>query len=235
MTRLLTTLVVLASALAALTAPATGADARPASGASVRDSGVCDGVAGCRVVARVDVDGDGRRDDVGVAGRGSAAARSVVVRVRTGTGRIVSMRAAAEFWPGSLWRGAAHLDGRRGAELVVGYTQGAHTLYYRALTWRAGRLLTLGAPGPRVLWVIDGAFFVSLGWQQLPRDPAGTVRQLTAQRAGSSVHDPFRGTVTRYQWTPRGWRTVASRTVFPLTDTAAYAWGGFHVPGLPRW
>jgi hypothetical protein len=225
MLRLLTSLTVLASALVGLAAP-------PADAAG---PGVCDGVAGCRVVARVDVNGDGSRDSVGVAARGTAPDRSVLVRVRTSSDRIVSVRAAAEFWVGSFWHGAAHLDGRPGAELVVGYTVGAHTVFYRALTWRAGRLLTLGAPGPDTFWLVDSAAFVSLGWQQLPRDPAGTVRQLTALRAGTSVHDPFRGTVTRYRWTARGWRTEASRTVFPMSDRAAYAWGGFHVPGLPRW
>ncbi len=233
MLRRLTTLAVLASAVAGLTASA--ADAGPARGSgSASVAGVCDGVPGCRVVARVDVNGDGSRDDIGLAARGSGAAR-VVVRVRTAPGRIASLQAAAGPWSGSRWQGAAHLDGRRGAELVVGDTQGAHTQYYRALTWRAGRLVTLGAPGPGVLWVTDGAVFVSLGWQQLPRDPAGCIRRLAALRAGSSVHDPFRGTITRYQWSARGWRTVATRTVFPLTDRAADGWGGFHVPGLPRW
>jgi hypothetical protein len=160
---------------------------------------------------------------------------SVIVRVRTAPRRIVSARVPAEFWLGSFWQGAAHLDGRPGAELVVGYTSGAHTSFFRALTWRAGRLVTLGAPGPGAFWVVDSAAFVAVGWQQLARDPAGTIRQLSAQRAGSSLHDPFRGTVTRYRWTPGGWRTEASRTVFPMSDRAAYAWAGFHVPGLRRW
>jgi hypothetical protein len=226
MTRLLTALAAVVCALAGLAVPAVGAAAGP---------GVCDGVAGCRVVGRADVDGDGSRDDIGVAARGRAATRSVIVRVRTRNDRIVSVRAPAQFWLGSFWQGAAHLDGRDGAELVVGYVMGAHTVFYRALTWRGGRLVTLGAPGPDIFWVVDSAAFDSLGWQQLPRDPAGTIRQLSATRTGSSLHDPFRGTVTRYLWTPHGWRTEASRTVFPMTDRAAAAWGGFHVPGLPRW
>ncbi len=224
MRRLLTSLAVLAAALAGQTAPADAAG-----------TGVCHGVTGCRVVARVDVDGDGHRDSVGVARRGSAPHLSVLVRVRTGRHHVVSVRAPADFWLGSLWHGAAHLDGRPGAELVVGYTTGAHTSFYRALTWRAGRLVTLGAPGPGDFWVVDSAAFVSFGWQRLPRDPAGTIRRLSAQRVGTSLHDPFRGRVVRYRWTPRGWRTEAARTVFPMSDRSAFAWGGFHVPGLPRW
>jgi hypothetical protein len=238
MLSLLAFLMVQASAVAALTAPATGGEARSApllGMASTAEPGVCDGVPGCRVVARVDVDGDGRRDSVGVARPGGDTGRRVVVRVRTGPDHIVSVRAPAEFWPGSPWLGAAQLDGRPGAELVVAYTQGAHTDFFRALTWRAGRLVTLGAPGPGDFWVVDSAAFVSLGWQRLPHDPPGAIRGLSAQRAGTSAHDPFRGTVTRYQWTPRGWRTEASRTVFPMSERAAYAWAGFHVPGLPRW
>jgi hypothetical protein len=239
MLRRVRSLAVLACALAGLSAPAVAAGADAAHATGVRgyaaDGGVCDGVAGCRVVARVDVNGDGSRDSVGVAGRGSAPRMSVLVRVRTSRDHIVSVRAPAEFWTGSFWQGAARLDGRPGAELVVGYTLGAHTAFHRALTWRAGRLVTLGAPGPGSFWTVDSAAFVSLGWQQLPRDPAGTIRRLSAQRAGSSLHDPFRGMVTRYRWTPGGWRTVASRTVFPMSDRAAYGWGGFHVPGLARW
>lgn len=237
MSRLLTALAVLACALAGLTVPAAGAATR--GGADVRaptaGPGVCDGVAGCRVVASVDVDGDGSRDDVGVAGRGSGASRTVVVRVLVGPDQVVATRVPSPSWFGSLWEGAASIDRRRGAELMVGYTQGAHTLFSRSLTWRAGRLVTLGAPGPGSFWVTDSAVWISLGWQHLPRDPAGSIRELSAVRAASSAHDPFEGTVTRYQWTPRGWRTVASRTVFPLSDRAAYDWGGFHVPGLARW
>jgi hypothetical protein len=238
MLRLLMTLAVLAATTTGLTAPATGADPLPehlTGTGSVADPGVCEGVPGCRVVARVDVNGDGHRDSVGVARPGGASGRRLVVRVRTGPDHIVSVRVPAEFWSGSPWLGAADLDGRPGAELVVAYTQGAHTDFFRALTWRTGRLVTLGAPGPDVFWVVDSAAFVSLGWQHLPGDPPGLIRRLSAQRAGSSVHDPFRGSVTRFQWTSGGWRTVSSRTVFPLTERAAFAWGGFHVPGLPRW
>lgn len=230
MSRLLTALAVLTCALAGLSVPA----------AAAADPGVCDGVAGCRVVASVDVNGDGRRDDIGVAGRGSAASKTVVVRVRVGpnrddANRIVATRVPAPSWSGSPWQGASAIDGRPGAELVVGYTQGAHTAFYRSLTWRAGRLVTLGAPGPGIFWVVDSAVWVSLGWQHLRGQPPGSIRALSAVRAASSAHDPFRGTVTGYQWTPRGWRTVAARTVFPLSDRVAFSWGGFHVPGLARW
>lgn len=199
--------------------------------------GVCAGVEGCRVAAKADVNGDGRPDVIGIARRGSNGAPkgAVIVRVKTGPGKIASTRAAAPYWYGPAWQGVAALDGKKGKEIVVGHSAGAHAQYYRALTWRQGRLVTLNAPGPDDHWLIDGAVWISAGWLQRGVDPIGTLRQRVAIRTGDATRSPFEGTVTTYRWKPGGWTRVSSVTTNPLPDRTAYAWGGFHVPGLQRW
>ena len=224
-----------AGALMATFIASTPSLAEPPSAVGVTDRGVCSGVPGSRVRAHADVNGDGTRDVVATAGRGGGSGRVVVVRVKTGPGRILSVRRPAPYWPGGLWHGVAGLDGRRGKEIVVGYTAGAHTLLFRALTWRAGALRTLGAPGPGRAWAVDSAVSVSLGWQRRPGEDVGTIRRRYAVRTGDPVTSPFTGTITRYRWTPDRWRKVGARTIDPLRARTAYAWGGFHVPGLARW
>lgn len=215
--------------------PLTGPLA-PATG-QITDPGVCAGVSGCRVMAKADVDGDGSADVIGMARRGGNGAPNglVIVRVKTGPGTIVSKVSGTEYWYGPLWQGVAFLDGQKGKEIVVGFTMGAHYQSYRALTWRQGRLVTLSAPGRDTYWGIDGAVWISMGWQRLATDPMGKIRERVAMRTGDATSSPFRGKITTYKWRPGGWDIVGSKTIYPLRDRTAYSWGGFHVPGLPRW
>jgi hypothetical protein len=218
-------------ALAAVMSPMAAAP--PA--ASAAGPGVCQGVVGCRVVAHVDVNGDGTKDAVGVARRGTNGkpGSAVIVRVRTGARSVVAVRRPLDYWFGSPWHGAAALDGRKGAELVVGHVTGAHTQFLWVLTWRRGRLVTLPAPDSAPDWVIDGAANVALGWQRRPTDPVGTVRRLEAHRNGSGT--TFTGTVSTYRWSAGAWRLLERRTSATVPQRSAFQWGGFHVPGLPRY
>ena len=196
------------------------------------DVGVCSGVSGCTVVAKRDVNGDGRLDPIGLARRGAkgAANGAVLVRVKIAAGRIVSKRFDTSYYYGPLWAGAARLDGRTGADLVIGQSSGAHTIFYRAVTWRDGELVTLSAPGTATFWAVDAAYSVSIGWLQRSDDPAGRLTSRAAQRGSNG----WKGTVTTYQWVPGGWDRLSSRTVQPLAQRTAYSWAGFHVPGLKR-
>jgi hypothetical protein len=162
---------------------ALGADA------AGRSAGVCDGVSRCHVKAHVDVTGDGDRDPIGVVRQGAngSAEGAVIVRVKTGSGRIVSTRRPTQYWYGPVWQGVANLDGRKGKEIVVGNTTGAHTEFYLALTWRRGRLVRLGAPGPGVMWVVDAAASISYGWLRRPDDPIGTIVKRVADRTPTKL------------------------------------------------
>lgn len=218
--------VAMAVATAVLVVPAEASAAGP---------GVCKDISRCRVVVRVDVNGDGVRDAVGVAKRGRNADPNgaVIVRVKTGPHRIVSARRKLEPWFGSPWHGAAYLDGQRGAELVVGHLAGAHTENFWALTWRRGKLVTLRAPGNDPDWVVDGAYSVSLGWQRRTTDRVETVRRLEAYR--NSNTSTFSAAFTTYRWRAGTWQRVSRATNNRLDEDVASTWGGFRIAGLPRW
>jgi hypothetical protein len=211
-----------------------------AGGDSVRRAvqGVCAGVAGCHVKARADVNGDGSRDVIGIARRGKIGAPvgAVLVRVKVGPHRIEAFRARTSFWYGKqVWQGVADLDRRSGKEIVVGRTQGAHAQFYRSLTWFDGNLVPLQAPGKRKSWYIDGAVWISWGWQRLPTDPVGTMRRRAAVRVGDAVTSRFKGKITTFRWADGRWKELDTKTIFPLPDKRAFRWGGFHVPGLDQW
>ncbi len=196
--------------------------------------GVCTGVPGCDVKAHVDIDGDGHKDAVGIASRGSASGRRVIIRVKTSATHIESVRRPTPYWFGSQWQGTAQLDGRLGREVVVGHMMGAHAQLYRSLTWRHGGLRHLDAPGRESSWMIDSAIWTSMGWKRGARSPAGFIKHRTAVRTGDT-RSHFKGTVLSYSWTQDGWKRVNARKFPSISDRRARRWGGFHVPGLARW
>lgn len=218
-----------ASALAVMVA--TAGPTSPASGEA--SPGVCDGVRRCQQVAKVDVDGDGTADPVGIARRGKDGAPhgKVIVRVKVGD-TVVSTRRKTSYWYGSPWQGAARLDGEAGKDLMVGFSAGAHTLFFHGLTWREGRLVNLDAPGRGHPWVIDGAYNVAYGWLRKGSWPDGSIRQRVATRYETKR---FKGTITSYRWQNGAWDRVSSRKIYPVPNKTAYSWAGFVVPGLKRY
>ena len=219
---------------AAAVAVVVGVLAIPAE-AVAAGAGVCTGVIGCRVVSQADVNGDGIRDSVGIARRGASGSvyGSVIVRVKVAPRRIVQVTRKLEPFYGSPWQGASPLDGRRGAELMIGHMAGAHTQFFQALTWRDGGLVNLRAPGAQRDWVVDGAWSVALGWQRRSTDPVGTLLRREAYRNGSS--STFTAKLTRYRWSSVGWQRVRTTTNARLPENAASSWGGFLIRGLQRY
>jgi hypothetical protein len=216
----------MASAMAVLGTPGSASAAGPS---------VCAGVTGCRVVARVDVDGNGTRDAVGVTrlGKDMAPHGTVVVRVKTGAHRIIKARRTLPQWGGPVWQGSAFVDGRKGRELVVGHSVGAHSLFFRVLTWRSGKLIDLRAPGGGLDWYVDGAYNVAAGYLHRAGTPAGTLLQRYADRYdGGST---FQGTVTRYVWAAGRWKQTSEVSYPNLDQETAYRWGGWRIPGLGRY
>jgi hypothetical protein len=196
--------------------------------------GVCAGVAGCVIKARADINGDGRRDAVGIASRGKDGERAMIVRVKTSATHIDTVWRPTPYWIGPQWQGTAQLDGKSGREIVVARTMGAHAQLYRSLTWRRGGLSAFDAPGPGGSWMIDSAIWTSVGWKGGANTPAGTIKHRIAVRTGDT-RSHFEGTLLTYSWSRNGWDRVSSRTIPSISDRRAYRWGGFHVPGLARW
>ena len=192
---------------------------------------VCGSLPRCHVVARADVDGDGRRDVVAVARRGADGATdgSATVLVRTSRSHVASVTRGTFQWAGPLWLGAAHLDGRDGRELVLGASAGVHTRYFRVLTGggaRRRRALLGGAP----TWIVDSGNAGVMGWQRTAADPVGLVRRRVAQ--GDPATGRLTGRVTTYLWGSEGWSRVGSRVVDPVSPRLAGSWAFWHVPGL---
>lgn len=209
--------------------PSTTESSAIAPGSTDRWAGVCAGIAHCRVVADRDVDGDGDRDKVAWVQRSQ---KRVVIRVRTADGATLRHRVDVSLWyRGGAWAGAAPIDGRRGAELLVGSTMGAHTPGYTVLTYRRGGLQVLDSPRRENHWYIDGAYSVAAGWW---RNTNGETVRMTYKDALRTRRDTFRGANTTYAWHAGRWVQRATVKTFYRTDDAAFKIIGWHVRGLAK-
>jgi hypothetical protein len=230
---------------AATPSSAPAAPARSAAAAAAVRT-VCTGVARCHVVARTDVDGDGRTDQVGMVAdlRASDANRGIVtIRVRTADGKTLATTRRSVAWFGKdadAWYGAAHIDGRRGTELVVGQQMGAHSTFFRVITYRGGALVTLRAPKPpartgRVddtsLWYTDASVNFHDGYTRSRSKGAVYMNLTTAERNASGKGHS--GWNARYRWAHGGWHLVLVKRVHYTTEAGVAHAGGWHVAGLP--
>ena len=186
-------------------------------------------VATHRVVARVDVDGDGRTDVVRLR---RVEDQHAVLTVSTARGATLS-RHLRTTWIDPMWHGAARIDGRPGAELVLITDAGAHTLFHTVLTFRDGRLVRQHAPGRGRTWVTDGAAFVNIGWKRYRKDG----RAFVAKRWVTEDYESpgWSGKSVTYRWGRGEWHRVATRSLRPRTDRKAARFGGWVVRGLPRY
>lgn len=199
---------------------------------SVRDEparGVCDGVAQCRVVADEDVDGDGRGDQVGFV---VESKKRVVVRVTTAAGRTLSRGLDTVWFPKGEFYGAAPVDGRPGAELVVGTNMGAHTLWFTTLTIRSGNLVRLAPPGGEDEWMVDGAYSFHAGVSRRTENGRAVVVLRDAARDGAAPR--FSGRDRTYVWRDGGWQHESTVRTRYRSERAVSRIGGWHVEGLPR-
>ena len=202
---------------------------------------VCTGVRGCTVVATVDVDGDGRGDQVGVSSRQPADGGTITVRVRTATKQTLQTTGRNVYWFGKPFLGAVPVDGRAGAEIVVGATMGANYEQFRVVTYRQGKLVTLKAP-PTVWtkagmakstsrWAIDGSYSFNTGvYRHVSDAHVVSVTMKTAVRNESGRG--FTGHTNVYRWQAGHWQKVSAKKVTYATDRSVFGLGGWHVKGL---
>lgn len=227
----------------ALTGSAHSITSPSAPAQAATDRHVCAGVSGCHQVVSVDVDGDGRPDEVGITSRRIVDDGSITVRVRTATGHTLQTTGRHVFWFAKPYVGAPALDGAKGAEIVVGDTMGAHYQRFRVVTYRSGRLVTLKAPplvwtkaglaASTARWEVDGAWSSDIGAARTSSVENGvrlTLKSAVRNESGTG----HTGYTTSYRWHSGGWTKVSATQVDYASDKAPAALGGWHVAGLPR-
>lgn len=230
------TALVLSGALAAggAFAAAPSASAAPA-GVPTASPVACSSSA-CTVVARVDVDGDGRADTVSVTPTRAHGSVAQTLRVVTARKQVAQVAYATPYLHSSpTWFGAARIDGVTGNELVVRTGWGAHSQWFAVYSWRGGKLVAQRDPSSgSTEWVTDGAWMTTKGYTV---QVAGGQRTLTAREYLRSEGDSHRfdGTAVTFTWRGGAWRRTSSSHVRVAETSpkveAAYGW---HVSGLPQ-
>lgn len=216
--------IALAAVIAALIAPAA---ALPAAAAPT-----CTG----KTVARVDVDGDARRDTVTLQQVGfDEYEPQHRLCVATATGKVSSVVDTAFAALGSYpaYYGAAGLDGDPGNEIVLRAGLGAHSELFHVYAWRGGRLVRQNSPDMRQPeWYIDLAASVVEGYRfSTSRGTRYVVATYGEKRPGAAT---FKARQTTFQWKKGGWVRTSARTATfrnnSKTTTALYGWNGVALP-----
>lgn len=216
--------------------------------------GVCSGVKQCYVMGHVDVTGDGKRDWVGAVNRNGHRIRRGKVTVRVlAKGRISKVRLPVRRWRGDVFHGIARIDGRRGAEMVVGARRTRHELRtaggtrvtyskaFHVLTVRHGDIVRSKAPGKKArTWTLtprdgvrfgdatapDAARSKTIGYHR--QSKRGKVRMVRKQFECAGLAGCGSNRVT-FVWRHGGWAKRSS------VRGQAHVEGAWHVKGLPAW
>lgn len=221
---------VVAATAGLLLAGCGGSTAEPAAtDTAPGPASACGEAADCAVVDRVDVDGDGLADEVGFVVESD---EQVVVRVGTADGRTMRRSLDTLWFPEGEFFGAAPIDGEPGAEIVVGTTMGAHTMFFTTLTVRGDDLVKLDAPGREDEWMIDGAYSFHAG---VTRRVVGDEVLVTLRDAGRVAVQPrFAGRDRTFVWRDGAWQLRSSTPRRYRGERAVARIDGWHVEGLPR-
>lgn len=196
---------------------------------------VCAGVSHCHRVAVIDVDGDHRADRVGWR---QLSKRFAQIRVYTADGERRTHRVDVRYWPGGgTWGDAAWIDGRPGAELLVGSVMGAHTPQYTMLTYRKHRLVVERSPGGGATggrWYVDSALMDYAGWHRHV-GPRGRITMTGKDAWRNDDGTSFEGHDIRYAWHRGHWNRLGRTARAYRNDRQARKIGGWHVGHLQRW
>lgn len=242
----------MADAGAATRDAATAAPAAPAA----KKPGVCKGIKGCYVMGRIDVTGDKRKDWVGAVNRNGRSFKKGKVTVRVlSKGRIDKTTLTVRRWKGDVFHGIARIDGRRGAEMVVGakrkrYTQRSpmdehptHTFAksFYVLGFRHGSLRALPAPGQKTKkWNLTSRDGIVWGNTSTPDGSGshtrGYVRKLHKGKLTMTRKDSrctglagCRAERVTFVWRKGHWAKKSAKNA----DLGLH--GGWQVKGLPVW
>ncbi|MDO5630092.1 MAG: hypothetical protein Q4G43_17400 [Mobilicoccus sp.] len=193
------------------------------------------------VVTRADIDGDGRPDTIRVARRSVTDEQYVFrITVETAAGkRAIRDALVANYDDGSLapadvWGGTAHLDGVRGAEMLMDLGGGVGDAPWPHLyTWRNGRIIPAPAPGATAA---NPAWDTMAHWGRMSGYTVSTVkgqRRITVHaltgrfdRTGETV--TYRGTHTTYRWHRGTWQKISTTRSGTLNENKAYDYAGWN-------
>lgn len=216
--------------------------------ADVAPGQACAGVADCRTVASVDVDGDGLFDDVALAPGSSPDTAQVLVS--TATGQLATYEVPIDTYADESygvenygvdpWYGAAQIDGRPGDDLVFTSSVGAHATFSTVLSFTDGYLVELPAPGSPVdadpgltQWVVDGSVSSNVG---VTVETPGTVTVRSAVTDWEPTENPVYDaseqtwTFTDGTWVPAGPEVTSNP---PVGSPLPQGFSGWHAVGLP--
>lgn len=186
--------------------------------------------------ARVDIDGDGKRDTTTLRLTSYTKGRGFyTLTTRTAKGRTASTKFVVEDNGDNIeyvWGGVAGVDGVRGAEIRVNPSPVGDAAVFEMYTWRKNMLVKLPAPGAprsnRYMWVVTN----------MPWGVQGYTFSTTSRGRFVMKHHltPYKGKVgrysgtrTTYRWTSKGWSTFSVRKTGIVSDaTAQKYYAGFH-------
>lgn len=202
----------------------------------------CGSAAHCKVVDHADVDGDGHADTVAIVAEvdKSGFAKSATVRVKTSNGKLLThtVKGVSMVGKSQLFRGAAAIDGERGAELVITHRSGAHTVWYKVLTEKRGRLRVSPAPklpGDRARttdWLTDGSVGTTAGiYRHKKSGKPATVTFKSAASNPDGSSSRLKGSSTKFVWQHGDWKKISS-TKHSWAPKQAAKISGWHVKGL---
>lgn len=193
-----------------------------------------------RLIARADVDGDGKRDSVIQTTTWSVdgLTATTTVTVKGSTKRTSSVRWSVNFYAEfeTPWVGVGIVDGKPGYDLAVDINDNEDERY-RMYTWRSGRLVSLAPPESR-----SGARTAI--WKGMSGENPGGYRFYTSRGVryverlvGTNVRDyprrEFRATFTTYKWSKDGWVLVKTRrTTLPAYEKNIRPWMNLSGTGM---
>lgn len=216
--------------------------------AQAAPSGVCTGVTNCKVVKSVDITGDGVKDSVGIVTHPIFGDYYASVRVLTGKGTLLTYTDGSGIWPYSegIFRGAAPIDGRPGADVVIGNAAAAYDgTRWLVVGYRHHKLVKVNAPKlPKKVGIPNYGWWMTASnddWRKDYKHPTvkiveGIKRtthhgkaqvELTVATRAKKQHKYDTWTVT-YRWNGHGWHRVSTKHR-KLSKHAATALSGWHL------
>ncbi|WP_068402065.1 hypothetical protein [Kribbia dieselivorans] len=195
----------------------------------------CAGTPGCKVVSTADIDGDGRADSVGFrVTTGADGGMKVTTRVFTARGKrlwTTTQTSRVDRNPSYYLRGVAAIDGARGREIVVKTDVGAHTMYYRVLTYRNGKLVTLQSPKAGYRWITDGSIWSDFSYQ---RTTSTGLKMTTRESIDEDRDGDFTQATYVSAWRNGSWKRLSTTKRYNVSPKVAHKYRGWVVPGMTR-